>query len=157
MCMLLLLLYYNSIPCSRYTRLPGYPIVAVPTRQTVVWTVVGRTHVQASVLFPFHALCATFHQRTARVARRSRSRRRQHDVTRSTSRANVTPLPAAGHGVCYTLYARTAHSDASPLSPRPTAGAPPVACAAGGPGGPWACTPISNHPRTGAVQPRGPR
>lgn len=34
---------------------PGYPIVAVPTRQTVVWTVVGRTHV-ASVLFPFHAL-----------------------------------------------------------------------------------------------------
>jgi len=51
----------------------------------------------ASVLFPFHALCATFRQRTARVARRGRSRRRQHDVTRSASRENVTPLPAAGH------------------------------------------------------------
>jgi len=52
----------------------------------------------ASVLFPFHALCATFRQRTARVARRSRSRQRQHDVTRSASRANVTPLPVVvGH------------------------------------------------------------
>lgn len=51
----------------------------------------------ASVLFPFHALCATFRQRTTRVARRGRSRRRQHDVTRSASRENVTPLPATGH------------------------------------------------------------